>query len=195
MKKITVLLLSIGLMLFFVTALMAQEQAAAPEKAAPAKVAHKYVGAAKCKMCHNSAAKGDQFKIWSASKHAKAYETLASTEADSVAKALGVEKPQTNAKCLGCHVTGFAAPAADKEASFAQAEGVGCEACHGAGSDYMAMKVMKDKPAAIAAGLIVPNEKTCVGCHNETSPTYKKFVYADFEKQIAHMIPKAPVQK
>jgi hypothetical protein len=176
-------------MFVFSSLLMAQEKAAAPEKT-PVKAEHKYVGAAKCKMCHNSPAKGEQFKKWTDSKHSKAFETLASPAALEVGKKLSIDKPQESDKCLGCHVTGFSAPATVKAATFAQTEGVGCEACHGPGSDYMAMKVMKDKPAALAAGLNIPNEKTCIGCHNDKSPTYKTFVFADFLKQIAHPIPK-----
>jgi hypothetical protein len=190
MKKIAVLLMSIAILMLVVSAVALAQEKAAP----PAKVVHKFVGATKCKMCHNSPAKGDQFKIWSGSKHAKAFEVLATAEADSVAKKLGVDKPQTSDKCLGCHLTGFAAPADAKAATYSATEGVGCEACHGPGSDYMAMSVMKDKKAAIAAGLVIPDEKTCVTCHNDKSPTYKTFVMADFLKKIAHPIPKAKTE-
>jgi hypothetical protein len=198
MKRIAVLLMSIGLMLLLLSAISAAqekpatEEKAAPEesKAAPEKIAHKYVGVTKCKVCHSMASSGNQYKIWSESKHAKAYETLATPAADSIGKTRDVEKPQESAKCLVCHVTGYEAPASAKAATFKQDEGVGCEVCHGPGSDYMPMKVMKDKEAAIAAGLQIPTEETCVNCHNEKSPTYKKFVFAEFEKQIAHPVPK-----
>jgi len=162
--------------------------AVAQEKAAE-KPVHKYIGAAKCKMCHNTPAQGEQFKKWSESKHAKAFEVLASPEALEVGKKLGVEKPQESPKCLGCHVTGFSAPAEAKEATLTSAEGVGCEGCHGPGSDYKAMSIMKSKEASVAAGLIIPDEKLCKTCHNETSPTYKAFVFADAAKLIAHPIP------
>ena len=165
---------------------MAQEKAA---ETAPVKAIHKFVGASKCKMCHNTAANGEQFKKWTESKHSKAFEVLASEEAVAIGKKLGVDKPQASDKCLGCHLTGYAAPAADKAASYVATEGVGCEACHGAGADYMKMQVMKDKTASIAAGLVLPDEKLCVGCHNDKSPTYKKFVFADAAKLIAHPIP------
>jgi hypothetical protein len=162
--------------------------AAAQEKAAE-KPVHKFVGAAKCKMCHNTPAQGEQYKKWSESKHSKAFEALATPAALEVGKKLGVEKPQESPKCLGCHVAGYAAPAEAKDAAFTNAEGIGCEGCHGPGSDYKAMSVMKNKEAAIAAGLILPDEKLCKTCHNETSPTYKAFVFADAAKLIAHPIP------
>lgn len=190
MKKIAIVFMILGLVLF-----LAAPMTLAQEKAAPAKVVHKYIGSAKCKVCHNSPAKGEQYKKWAESPHAKAFDVLASEEAIKVGKAQGVDKPQESDKCLICHVTGYAAPASEKDVSFNQSEGVGCEACHGPGSDYKDMKVMKDKLAALAAGLVDPDEKTCVTCHNEKSPTYKKFVYADAYKLIAHPIPKEEPKK
>ena len=44
----------------------------------------KYVGAGKCKNCHRSSKAGGQFGSWQKSKHAKAFETLASDEAKFV---------------------------------------------------------------------------------------------------------------
>jgi hypothetical protein len=184
MKKLAVVVMVFTLLLSFTAALMAQEKAAEPVK-----VVHKYVGAAKCKICHNSPAKGEQYKKWSDSKHSKAFEVLGTPEALEVGKKAEVEKPQESDKCLVCHVIGFSAPAAAKDSTFTQTEGVGCEACHGPGSAYKDMKVMKDRAAAIAAGLNIPDEKTCLGCHNEKSPTYKEFVYADAVKLIAHPYP------
>jgi len=37
---------------------------------------HKFVGAEKCKMCHNSPAKGAQYTKWTEAKHSKAYAAL-----------------------------------------------------------------------------------------------------------------------
>jgi hypothetical protein len=184
MKRLGFVLVALGLAIAFSASLMAQEKTEAPKKAG-----HKFIGAQKCKMCHNSPTKGDQFKKWSESKHAKAFETLATPEAKEMGAKAGVENPQTSQKCLVCHVTGASAPAETKDASFNQAEGIGCEACHGAGSDYKDMKVMKDQAAAVAAGLVIPDEKTCVGCHNEKSPTFKEFKFAEMAKVIAHPYP------
>jgi hypothetical protein len=155
--------------------------------------AHLIVGAEKgqCKMCHQGVAKGDQFKIWSESSHAKAFAALATPEAIEVGKKLGIAEPQKDPKCLECHTTkGFLK--AGTGPAYVEAEGVGCEACHGAGSDYKAMAVMKDRAKAVAAGMVVPDEKTCVKCHNEKSPTYKPFKFAEAMKVIAHPKPAAP---
>jgi len=31
---------------------------------------------------------------------------------------------------------------------------------------------MKDRDASVAAGLLIPDEATCMGCHNAESPTF-----------------------
>src|SRR5262245_54581899 len=69
--------------------------------------AHAYVGADKCKMCHNSAPKGAQYTKWTQSKHSKAFATLATEEARKVASAKEIADPQKAPECLKCHVTGY----------------------------------------------------------------------------------------
>jgi hypothetical protein len=154
-----------------------------------------YIGAAKCKMCHVSKKSGEQYVIWQNSAHAKAYTTLATEEAKAVAKKASVEgDPQSAAACLKCHVTAFEAPASAKAASFDQTEGVGCESCHGPGSLYKSMTVMKGLAAGTqnpkAVGFLKADEATCKKCHNESSPTYKPFTFAEKWKVIAHPVPK-----
>jgi hypothetical protein len=154
-------------------------------------VEHMYIGVKKCGMCHKSEAKGNQLGQWEASQHAKAFATLASEKALQIAKEKGLEAPpQESAACLKCHVTGHGEKAELFEAAFKPEQGVQCESCHGPGSGYKAMKVMKDREASVAAGLVIPNEETCTGCHNDGSPTFKEF---DFEKAwalISHPNPK-----
>jgi hypothetical protein len=153
---------------------------------------HSYVGAAKCaKMCHKSAKQGEQLPIWEKSKHADAYKVLATPAALATAKKAGITgDPQKSDKCLKCHVTGFGVDAKLKEATYAIEEGVGCEVCHGAGKDYAKLNIMKDKKQAIAAGLVLPDEKTCVKCHNQESPNYKPFDFKVMAAKIAHPVPK-----
>jgi hypothetical protein len=133
-----------------------------------------FVGQAKCKMCH-----ANEHKAWAASKHANAFNVL---------------KPEDQAKpeCLSCHTTGQGKTAA----AGADLKGVQCEACHGAGSAYKATSIMSkskyaaDKDAAhaaaMAAGLVVPDEATCKSCHNEKSPTFKGFDFAAMKEKIKH---------
>ena len=154
------------------------------------KAEHQYVGVKKCSMCHKSEAKGDQFGKWQASPHSKAFEVLAGEKALAVAKEKGLKTaPQESPECLKCHVTGHGKPAEAFAATFVKEDGVGCESCHGPGSDYMAMKVMKDPAAAKAAGLWTPDAKTCTACHNEESPTFKGFDFEKYAAKVAHPNP------
>jgi hypothetical protein len=147
------------------------------------------IGVPKCKMCHK-AKTGDQFKIWSESKHAGAFETLKSEAAVAVATEKGLGNPWEEAACLKCHTTqAFLGVELDAKTKYVPEEGVGCEACHGAGSKYKSKKVMEDREAAVAAGLKLEGETNCVLCHNEESPTYKEFVFEERWAEIAHPIP------
>jgi RecJ-like exonuclease len=105
-----------------------------------ASAAPTYVGAEKCKMCHHV-----EYDSWAQTKHAKA---TADAKASTTRK--------FDAACLTCHAT-------DKSEAMA---GVQCEACHGAGSDYKTLSVMKDLAKAKAAGLVMPTQETCNGCHD-----------------------------
>jgi hypothetical protein len=42
-----------------------------------------------------------------------------------------------------------------------------CESCHGAGSEYKTMSVMKDPAKARAAGLVTPDKAFCSQCHKK----------------------------
>jgi len=132
----------------------------------------KYVGAAKCKMCHNKAEKGEQYNKWLAGPHAKAMSVLKADEAK-------------NPKCLKCHSTASSVNQG-LIASITVEEGVSCESCHGPGSLYKVATTMKDKKLALSKGMIIPDEKVCRKCHNEGSPNYKGFNYKEYSAKIAH---------
>lgn len=152
---------------------------------------NKYVGAKSCGMCHKKAKDGEQFKIWKNSKHAKAYETLKTPEADKIAGGKAIE----NDECLSCHVTGHGEAAKLFKKKFKVEDGVQCESCHGAGSKYKSKKTMKDHAKAVAAGLTdfkdeATIEKLCRTCHNEKSPSFKGFDFKKMWAKIKHPIPK-----
>ncbi len=151
---------------------------------------HKFVGVANCKLCHSDEATGDQFAHWKKSKHAEALKTLSTPKAKELGKERGVSDPAKDAKCLKCHVTGYEAPKDMKARTWKEADGVGCESCHGAGGDYNKEDVFKKgQAAAIALGLVIPDEKVCVKCHNKESPSYKEFDFKERAKLIAHPNP------
>lgn len=134
-----------------------------------------YIGAAKCKMCHNKPATGGQYKQWLGTKHAKAMESLKGDEKE-------------DPSCLKCHSTaGHADP--DLIRTLSVEEGVSCETCHGPGSGYKAKSVMQSREKSIEKGLIIPDEKLCKTCHNEESPHYKGFNFEEYMKKIAHPNP------
>ncbi|MFV0377890.1 MAG: multiheme c-type cytochrome [Mangrovibacterium sp.] len=155
------------LMLLVVLALMVSSVSMAQE--------FKYIGAAKCKVCHNKPETGGQYSEWVAGPHANAMKSLKGADA-------------TNPKCLKCHST---AASVDKSllAGITPQEGVSCESCHGPGSIYKSASIMKNQKLALSKGMIMPTEAMCKKCHNAESPTFKGFNYAEYSKKVAHPNP------
>jgi hypothetical protein len=94
-----------------------------------------FEGRKKCYNCHKS-----EGESWDKTAHAKAMESLKPNVKDKakVKAKLDPKKDYTKDKdCVGCHVDGFG-----KDGGYVIQEpekfltGVGCESCHGAGSDY-----------------------------------------------------------
>jgi nitrate reductase cytochrome c-type subunit len=154
---------------------------------------HGFIGKDACGMCHKSEKQGKQLDIWKASKHAQAFKVLESEEANKIAKEKGFNTPAAKTPaCLKCHVSGSNAEASILGAKFKMEDGVQCETCHGAGADYKAINVMKDKVLAIKNGLKAnENMKTlCISCHNANSPTYKgSFNLPAMWAKIKHQVP------
>lgn len=155
---------------------------------------YKYVGVNSCvSSCHKSESQGNQEKIWSESKHSKAFETLQTIRADSIALSKGFNTPAVETpECVKCHTTGSITDVSEFQETFDITQGVQCESCHGPGSEYKSLSVMKDKERAFSLGLIIHNEKEkfCIQCHNTESPTYFQFDYEPMWEMIAHPTPK-----
>jgi hypothetical protein len=153
--------------------------------------AQKYIGAEKCKMCHNKKEKGEQYNQWLSTTHSTAMKSLKSPKAMEWAKANNVADPSKEAKCIKCHATTGTIDAS-LISGITEAEGVSCESCHGPGSGYKAPTVMKDKELAMEKGLIMPTEKVCLKCHvaSEDSPFDKPFDFATYNAKITHPNPK-----
>lgn len=171
------------LLIFFLTIMVVQVYGQATPK---------YIGADKCKTCHRKAEDGEQFKIWQEGPHGQAMKTLASAEAKKIAKEKGIADPAKDIQCTKCH-SSFAtidAKLLDAKTKLTLEEGVTCETCHGPGSEYKTNKIMKDQKLSIANGLIIPDEKLCVTCHNSESPTFKGFNFAKAVEKTKHPVPK-----
>jgi hypothetical protein len=184
MRILSYLLLTV--LLAFVAASVLSPSFTSAQEAKKEEAAFKYVGATLCKPCHQTEAQGKIFAAWEASAHAKAWDKLGAAN-------------QANEKCLGCHTTGHGKTlAAGKTADVMH--GVQCEACHGPGSEYKTMSVMKVKADALKKGLVDPDAKVCAGCHTAELPkecwgaatAAPKFDFAAAYKKIEHRVPKAP---
>jgi len=93
-----------------------------------------YVGSETCMKCHNAPANpnDNSWAVWSASKHAQAYNSLV-----NIAKKPSLR--QFDGECIRCHTVGY-----DFNTGFVDAvktpalKNVGCESCHGPASDHVA---------------------------------------------------------
>ncbi len=125
-------------------------------------VEHDYVGAERCKSCHEAA-----YTAWSNSPHARAYEVLSATE-------------RKDPRCLSCHT----AVPGDVQQALA---GVQCESCHGAGRHYTPEHVMRDADLAALLGLVAKVEApACMRCHTDNAPSLSPFDFAGKRQLIKH---------
>lgn len=163
MKRFLQQLLSVAAL-----ACLAQAAAAAPG----------YVGVKVCTKCHDV-----HGESWAATSHAKAFDSLkANTKAEEKKKAkLDPAKDYTKDRdCVGCHSTGFGKAggyALGKDPGGPEKFGsVGCEACHGPGSDYREehgtaekklLRSQQSTPRKLIAGKgqNFDYEKACAACH------------------------------
>ena len=112
-----------------------------------------YVGVTKCADCHVS-----EYKIWSETKHAHAFETLRAVSSESLPE------------CYRCHVTGpdeagGYVPGVEASSSLVNVQ---CEVCHGKGSHH-------SRDGAWGKGLL---HQACAKCHDAAnSPDYDAETY------------------
>jgi DnaJ-class molecular chaperone len=123
--------------------------------------------------------------VWENSRHSKSYKVLFTDSALEEAEKQKLEKsPSESPKCLKCH-----GPLYEK-APEVKTEGVTCEICHGPGSAYIKISIMKNREKAIENGLIAYNSaeeiKTrCLACHGAET-----FDFESSWEKIKHPIPK-----
>ena len=120
-----------------------------------------YVGEARCGVCHLAAE-----QAWTLSHHARAYETLQT------------QQRAFDPSCLRCHSTGLGHPGGfSGAASTPELRGVGCESCHGPGSDHV------NAPGP-GYGRLPKGPAACLPCHTEdNSPD---FSFTSYWPRIAH---------
>ncbi len=154
-----------------------------------------YIGSDKCKKCHDGA-----YTVWKNTPHSHAYETL-------VVRAKHPSNRQFDGECIVCHTVGFG-----YRGGFVNAvrtphlKDVGCESCHGPGSEHAANPTNKQWQALMnewhAPEDEVPAAKTkrqervemfCITCHDaDNDVTWKENAFERKWKRIAH--PTVPVE-
>jgi hypothetical protein len=126
-----------------------------------------YTGSRSCKSCHEY-----EYEKWSTKSHAHAYETL---------KRAGSE---VDPECVGCHVVGLKYEGGFvSEQETPDLKDVGCEACHGPGSEHI---------KSLGMTKTTDPKMGCTDCHTpENSVNYAGNEAAYFEKIIHWREPKA----
>ncbi len=109
----------------------------------PAEGQPHYVGSQTCAGCHGAAV-----RWWRTTPHGRAYATLAD------------QNKNFNLSCVGCHVTGYLRPGGSTVTHVENLQNVGCESCHGPGSQHVAAP--EDATVNVVRS---PAESTCRGCH------------------------------
>lgn len=148
-----------------------------------------FVGAERCRPCHQTLVLGNQYDLWLSSRHAAAGETLFSEKG----RALLVASGRPSQWCRACHTTTSQSSTTES----AKLEGVGCERCHGPGSRYATFAVMASKARFHRSGGASGSLLDCYGCHkrdpvNDSSacPSQARPFNADSSWGIiAHPIP------
>lgn len=119
-----------------------------------------YIGSSACGACHASRASGSAQIDWQAGPHSDAFASLSSGDARHVLE----ERANDISSCLPCHSTIAHAPIGERQERI-QSEGVGCERCHGPGSEYSQSAVMRMEGGMIPLGGTPGTLSECGSCH------------------------------
>jgi 2',3'-cyclic-nucleotide 2'-phosphodiesterase (5'-nucleotidase family) len=122
-----------------------------------------YVGSEVCGSCH-----AEEIAWWRTTMHGRAYATLVDRH------------KEYNLSCVGCHVTGYNRPGGSTVSHTGPLQNVGCESCHGPGSQHVV------SPTGAAVNVTRDAEEgRCLGCH--TPEHSDRFVYTGYRAMM--MVP------
>ncbi len=140
---------------------------------------NRYTGAGSCSSssCHGgvqprntSSVLQNEYSTWALQdRHAKAFRVLAGDQSRRIGRILGVE-PEKSARCLTCHALDV--PPDEKARSFDVTDGVSCENCHGAASNWLGPHTTQkwDYAKSVRAGMydtrdLIKRSEKCLSCH------------------------------
>jgi hypothetical protein len=148
----------------------------------------KFVGVNECKSCHSVKSRGDQYSIWQGSKHPKSFQILTEDKAIRYAKQNNIKNPDSNQDCLKCHTTAFDEKPDLFDKSFNIKDGIQCEECHNAGSEYNKFDIMTSPKRFLSKGGDQGNKLHCLKCHSPNIKN-KNFNKCPFQSQNFLMEP------
>ncbi len=151
------------------------------EPALPHRTGHKFVGSQMCGECHSKA-----FEKWKETGHGTAFESLRTGRR-------GIPRIH-DPECIACHVTGWDSQEIFRyesgflnEASTEHLLHVGCENCHGPGSEHVKLINDGDEEAAnklMRVTVEQARDSGCYKCHDlDNSP---HFDFDSYWKKIEH---------
>ena len=152
----------------------AQQSSAQPGQAP------QYVGPGGCSAssCHggvrprdDSRIRQNEYSIWVVQdRHSKATQVLSNAVSVRMARILNLGRADTAPKCLACH--GLDIPPTQRARSFEPNEGVTCENCHGAASQWLGPHTRGDwsHEKSVQLGMydtkdLVKRTERCLSCH------------------------------
>lgn len=124
----------------------------------------RYIGSDRCASCHESRASGSAFERWRSGPHSRAYDILSETRSIAYRDSSGTELSD----CLPCHTTIGREVWHEGEEKLLK-EGVGCERCHGPGSEYTPSIVMRDAEEFRLHGGSGGSLQECGSCHRTST--------------------------
>jgi len=140
-----------------------------------------YTGSASCLGCHKD--HGDSGKVWQASKHAQAYAAL-----DTIAKRPSLRN--FDPECIRCHTVGYDYKTGYVNAALTpQLQNVGCENCHGPGSQHVAMPNNKEKALELSPWKIngkgnLPTAEQMKQYMEERDPAARQKIIGEAEMKV-----------
>lgn len=128
-----------------------------------------FVGSAACAACHPTS-----HGAWEKSGHARAFQSLLAKDSDA------------DPGCIKCHTVGFGEPGGYlRSMGSGLFTGVGCESCHGPGSEHVAARAAASPGEAVLQQMRPVGQGQCLQCHH--GEFSRPFSWEEFWPLIQHV--------